>query len=330
MTSELSQEAWDEFLSSHPQAHILQTSAWGELKASFGWSVRWWKYQGLGAQILVRQLAPGIKLGYIPMGPIGDLSERARMGLIEFASTLRLSILKIEPDEYLTESGAVDKLQNLGFRASNQSIQPRRTLVVDISSEEEDILARMNQKTRYNIRLADRKGVAIRPWDDVQSFSNMVQETAARDDFGAHNTAYYQKAYNLFKIRDECELFVAEVEDEPLAAVMVFSRGERAWYLFGASTGRKRNLMPNYLLQWEAMKWARRQGCRSYDLWGVPDYDQETLEANFTKRNDELWGVYRFKRGFGGELVRTLGAWDYPLHSLKFRTYSLAVRLLKR
>ncbi len=175
------------------------------------------------------------------------------------------------------------------------------------------MLARMHQKTRYNIRLAERKQVTVRPWDDLPAFGAMMQTTAARDQFGVHTPAYYARAYELCSTPlQECELLVAEFEGRPLAALMVFAHGPRAWYLYGASTDDERNRMPTYLLQWEAMRWARRRGCRSYDLWGVPDAERETLEAQFETRGDGLWGVYRFKRGFGGELTRSIGAWDYP------------------
>ncbi|MEJ2563772.1 MAG: peptidoglycan bridge formation glycyltransferase FemA/FemB family protein, partial [Anaerolineales bacterium] len=104
-------------------------------------------------------------------------------------------------------------------------------------------------------------------------------------------------------------------------AIMVFARGSRAWYLYGASTDAHRSRMPTYLLQWQAIRWARQRGCTQYDLWGVPDEDQETLEANFMRRSDGLWGVYRFKRGFGGNLVHSIGAWDRPRIPWLYRLY---------
>jgi lipid II:glycine glycyltransferase (peptidoglycan interpeptide bridge formation enzyme) len=117
------------------------------------------------------------------------------------------------------------------------------------------------------------------------------------------------------------ELLVAEFEGKPLAALMVFARGRRAWYMYGASTDEERNRMPTYLLQWEAMKWARSKGAEEYDLWGVPDEDEKTLEANFETRHDGLWGVYRFKRGFGGELKRAEQARDRVFNPLLYRLY---------
>jgi peptidoglycan pentaglycine glycine transferase (the first glycine) len=108
-----------------------------------------------------------------------------------------------------------------------------------------------------------------------------------------------------------------------LAALMVFAYGKRSWYFYGGSANIHRERMPNYLLQWEAMRWARTQGCTEYDFWGVPDADLETLEAGFTQRTDGLWGVYRFKRGFGGELRRALGPWDRVYQPLLYRLYLL-------
>jgi lipid II:glycine glycyltransferase (peptidoglycan interpeptide bridge formation enzyme) len=185
----------------------------------------------------------------------------------------------------------------------------------------------MKQKTRYNIRLADRKGVTVQPWTDLRAFAAMTLETAERDQFGAHSHAYFQRAYDIFRPSAGCEIFVAEVEGEPVAAMMVFARGQRAWYFYGASLSIHREKMPTYLLQWEAMRWAKARGCTSYDLWGIPDADEKTLEDQFTSRSDGLWGVYRFKRGFGGQILRSIGAWDLPYNPLLSWVYQLALRL---
>jgi lipid II:glycine glycyltransferase (peptidoglycan interpeptide bridge formation enzyme) len=179
----------------------------------------------------------------------------------------------------------------------------------------------MKQKCRYNIRLAAKKGVTVHPWEDIESFHRMMLATGERDVFGVHSLAYYRRAYELFHPTGMAELLVAEYEGKPLAALMVFGLGKRAWYFYGASADEARNLMPTYLLQWEAMRWAKRGGCESYDLWGVPDEDEATLEASFETRHDGLWGVYRFKRGFGGELRRAAGALDRVYNPLLYRLY---------
>ncbi len=179
----------------------------------------------------------------------------------------------------------------------------------------------MKPKTRYNIGLAEKKGVSVRASTDVPAFSRLLQVTAARDQFGAHTPAYYQRAFNLFHPQGECALLMAHVEDRPVAGVMVFARGPRAWYLYGASANEERHRMPNHLLQWEAMRWAAERGCQTYDLYGVPDLDQAALEVQFRSRSDGLWGVYRFKRGFGGSVVRAPGAFDRVYSPALYRLY---------
>lgn len=288
--------------------HLLQSPHWGELKAAFGWSVD--RLQE-GLQVLFRSFPLGLTLAYIPKGPGGEELREKLPAIDELCRRKRAFALKIEPD-VSEDAQQAASLSTMGFFPSRHEIQPRRTLIVDLQDSEEAILARMHQKTRYNIRLAGRKGIVVHPWQDLDAFGRMMLETADRDSFGAHLPAYYRKAYDLFHPEGACELLVAEYEGKPLASLMVFAYGARAWYLYGASTSLERNRMPTYLLQWEAMRWARQQGCKSYDLWGIPDADPEILETEFPKRSEGLWGVYRFKRGFGARLERALGAWDRP------------------
>jgi peptidoglycan pentaglycine glycine transferase (the first glycine) len=177
----------------------------------------------------------------------------------------------------------------------------------------------MKQKCRYNIRLAEKKGVMVRPWNDIAGFHHMMSVTGARDEFGVHSLEYYRRAHHLLHQAGLAELLVAEYAGRPLAALMVCARGKSSWYLYGASTEEERNRMPAYLLQWEAMRWAKAHGAEQYDLWGVPDEDEATLEAGFETRRDGLWGVYRFKRGFGGEVKRAGGALDRVYHPLLYR-----------
>ena len=317
---------WTDYMEGFPQAHLLQTSAWGMLKSSFGWRARWIQVKGAGAQILFRKLPLGFTLAYVPKGPIGDWLPELLPALIQVCKEERAFMLKIEPDA-VWDNGLADQLQAHGFRLSTQTIQPQRTVTVDLTGDEDEILARMKQKTRYNIRLADRKGVTVQPWNNIQAFAAMTLETAERDQFGAHSQEYFQNAYDLFHPSSECELFVAEVAGEAVAAMMVFARGQRAWYFYGASLSIHREKMPTYLLQWEAMRWAKARGCSSYDLWGIPDADEKTLEEQFTSRSDGLWGVYRFKRGFGGQIIRSMGAWDLAYNPMLFQLYQLALRL---
>ena len=230
----------------------------------------------------------------------------------------RAIFLKIEPDT-LEETFQPSILQT--FKLSNHNIQPPRTITLSIKEDEEEILARMKPKCRYNIRLAEKKGITVRSWDDIPAFHEMMTVTGGRDNFGVHSKEYYQRAYELFHQKGTCELLVAEFEGKPLASLMVFSNAKRAWYVYGASNDQERNRMPTYLLQWEAIRWAKARGCDEYDLWGVPDENEDTLEANFETRHDGLWGVYRFKRGFGGQLKRAAQAVDRVYNPLLYWAY---------
>ncbi len=323
---------WDDFLNSYPDAHILQTSAWGTLKSSFGWDVCRVTAGDNGAQILFRTLPLGLCFAYLPKGPVAislDSIDEFWPEVDALCRERKAIFLKIECDcwheegEFFFRSALKSE-----FRLSTHEIQPSRTLVVDLTPEEDQILATMKQKTRYNIRLAARKGVVVRASDDVSVFSELMDITGQRDEFGVHSIDYYRQAYNLFYPQKGCELFLAEYEDQPLAAIMVFVHGTRAWYFYGASSNQHRNRMPTYLLQWEAMRWAKAHGCQTYDLWGVPDLDHETLEANFMKRHDGLWGVYRFKRGFGGQLKRSSPVWDRIYRPVLYSAYRLLLRRL--
>ena len=331
MAQEITLDEWEACLNGYPNAHLLQTRQWGDLKSAFGWQPRWVAGEGCGAQVLFRRLPVGLSMAYIPRGPV--LSERApdfqaawaQLGpvLDAISRQERAIALKIEPDGWVETGQGTATLPPAGFRLSRHSIQPPRTITVSLDGEESLLLSRMKQKTRYNIRLAQKKGVVVRPWDDLAGFHTLMQVTGRRDAFGVHSLAYYRRAYEIFHPQGACELLVAEVEGTPAAAVMVFAHGRRAWYFYGASSNERREWMPSYLLQWEAMRWARNRGCREYDLWGVPDYDEATLEAGFETARGGLWGVYRFKRGFGGVLRRAAGPWDRVYHPALYALYTL-------
>jgi peptidoglycan pentaglycine glycine transferase (the first glycine) len=317
---------WNQFLSTHPHAHLLQTGEWGELKSGFGWKPVRLVTGDVGVQILFRKLPLGFTVGYIPKLAFSAQQSAFSKELWHEINLVckqnRAIFLKLEPDNWENHQPTGElQITNTKLRISPHNIQPPRTIIVDIKGSEEEILARMKQKTRYNIRLAEKKGVTVRSWDDIESFHRMMLITGGRDGFGVHSREYYRRAYELFHPKQMGELLVAEYEGKPLAALFVARNGNRAYYLYGASTDQERNRMPTYLLQWEAMKWAKACGCEEYDLWGVPDEDEPTLEANFEERHDGLWGVYRFKRGFGGQLKRAVQAVDRVYHPLLYWAY---------
>lgn len=322
--SKLTRSEWDVFLSGFPQAHLLQSGEWGDLKDYFQWSPERVQVGESGAQILFRRLPLNLTIAYIPKGPVGSHWLPLWPEIDALCRQKHAIFLKVEPDAWEDQEETL-AAQMTGFRPA-PPIQPRRTVVVDISGSEEDWLARMKQKTRYNIRLAQKKEIVVRESGDIDEFQRLMMATGSRDGFGVHSLAYYQTAYDLFTATGKATLLQAEYQGRALAALMVFAAGERAFYLYGASSDEERNRMPTYLLQWEAMRWAAARGCKTYDLWGVPDEDEETLESQFEERSDGLWGVYRFKRGFGGQLMRSVRAWDRVYQPLLYKLYQKVVK----
>jgi peptidoglycan pentaglycine glycine transferase (the first glycine) len=318
---------WDKFIKANSDAHVMQHGAWGELKSKFGWSPYRIINQDSGAQILIRNLPLGFRFAYIPKGPTGENWKSLIPVLHEFCKKKKVFVLRLEPNGWQSELSIVGELPEGFFQSA--PIQPRRTIVVDLRGSEEDLLMNMKQKTRYNIRLAVKKEVLVNDSKDIHKFYELMMKTGDRDQFGIHSLEYYQSAFDLFSKSHSCKLFLASYKGIPLAGLMVFIHGTQACYLYGASNDQARDRMPTYLLQWEAMLWAKKMGCHEYDLWGVPDADEPILENEFADRSDGLWGVYRFKRGFGGHLRKSLGAWDYVYSPLRYQLFLYILKLRK-
>ncbi len=339
---------WDTAVLSLPHAHLLQSWHWGALKERYGWQAQRWLWHGkdgqvrAAAQLLVRRLpmhglAPRLAVAYCPKGPLLDwsqapLREQVLMDLQDLAAGADAIFLKIDPDlplgfgypgepeaqAHALGEATAHALQRAGWRPSAEQIQFRNTMVLDLTLPEEALLAGMKQKTRYNVRLAARRGVQVRrgSLDDLDLLYRMYAETSLRDGFAIRHREYYRHAWGDFIRAGLAQPFIAEVEGQPVAALLLYRFGLSAWYLYGMSTPLHREKMPNHLLQWEAIRWAKAQGCTRYDLWGAPDTPNS---------EDPLWGVYRFKRGFGAQVVRTLGAWDLPLRPTFYWLYSAAL-----
>jgi len=296
----------------------------------------------LQRNIRIGGFAQRLGIIYVPKGPLlnwsdTQLSQRVLEDLVKFAQRQSAIFIKIDPDVEVgvgipgtasaTESAlgmeVRQGLQAHGWQFSEEQVQFRNTVLVDLQPGEEELLANMKQKTRYNVNLAIRKGVTIRVGQaaDIDMLFRMYAETSLRDGFVIRNEAYYHEVWNTFlpsgkPTRFEqpvAEALIAEVDNEPVAGAVIFRFSGKAWYFYGMSKIAHREKMPNYLLQWEAIKRAKAAGCTVYDLWGAPD---EFLES------DPLWGVYRFKEGLGGTVHRYLGAWDLPINRMLYRLYT--------
>lgn len=316
-------EAWDTMVAGDPGGHLLQTWAWGDLKARFGWEALRLAVMRdgsavAGLQVLYRRLGP-ISMAYVPKGPVllddDPAVAQALWEGVEAASRRRRALwLTLEPEWRDGDQSRQAQLALWGFSAGGQPIQPRRTVIVDLQADEEAILGRMKSKWRYNVRLSGRKGIVVRQGgaEDVATFHTLLRTTGERDAFGVHSLAYYQAAYELFICDGRVALLLAEFEDAPVAGLMAYQFNGQSWYMYGASANRERSRMPNHGLQWQAMRWAKGCGCRQYDLWGITDQ-----EGGAGSR--ALSGVERFKLGFGGEVVRYLGAYDRPYRPALYR-----------
>jgi len=324
----ITEEKWDAYIKARPNAHILQTTTWGLFKQNHGWYPKYLLTDETGAQVLFRRLPFGLSFAYIPKGPVGENWEKIIPEAISLCQQEKAFVLYIEPDKWENEDEDYSLISQ-GLNPSPISIQPRRTMILSLTGCEEEWLNSMKQKTRYNIRLARKKDVAIERSNDIKLFTNLIKVTGSRDRFGIHTEQYYEDVFRLFSKNQDCIMLIAKYKKKPLAGIMVFSRGNRAWYFYGASNSLDRNRMPTYLLQWEAMRWAASRGCTEYDLWGIPDEEQDTLERDFMSRSDGLWGVYRFKRGFGGEIKRTAGVYQKVINKPLFSAYSMLMKIRK-
>lgn len=338
---------WNEHVLGLPDPHLLQSLEWGKVKAEYGWRASrllWRNDRGevtAAAQVLERRmgfpLLSKMRVMYVPKGPLLDWSERDLRAQVlhdlgEHAADQGAVFIKVDPNVPLGvgfpgEEGYQSNplgdqvrstLREAGWRFSQEQIQFRNTMTIDLEKPEDELLAEMKQKTRYNVRLAGRRGVIVRPGslDDLDLLYRIYSETALRDGFAIRNREYYQTVWGGFIRQDLAQPFIAEVEGKAVAGLIAYRFGATAWYLYGMSRDLHRDRMPNYLLQWEAMRWAKAQGCITYDLWGAPDERSE---------DDPLWGVYRFKSGFGAQVLPTIGAWDLPGRPVLYRAYSSAL-----
>jgi len=328
-------ELWNRFVAGASNPHILQSWEWGEFKAAYGWQpIRLLFYRGgelaAAASVLKRAAGP-LSICYVPKGPIMDYGDRELTAqvleaIVQTARRQRAIYVKIDPDVPLGDEGALDVLCRQGFRPG-ESIQRPNTMMLDVRGSEEDVLGRMKPKWRYNIRLAEKKGVdtvQAGP-DDFPEFYRVYKETGERDNFIVRPYDYCRLEWQMFLDAGMASFWLARYEGQTLAGIMPFALGRRMWYFFGASSNLHRNLMPNHLLQWRAIQWGRSLGCTEYDMWGIPDVLEE---------GQPLWGVYLFKQGFGAEVVRWAGAHDQVLQPALYALWTRGVpaylRLLRR
>jgi peptidoglycan pentaglycine glycine transferase (the first glycine) len=331
--------SWNQLIADLPGASILQTSEWAEIKRNVGWepAFQQWKDKDgkieAAAMILKKPLGLGKSFWYIPRGPLLDwnnlaLRDRVIDDILRKAKEEHAIFLKIDPDvpvgfgipnsdsyqPIYAGNTLLGMYKKKGWHFSDQQIQFANSVWIDLHRSEEELLTAMKQRTRYKIRLAEKKGVIVRIGtpSDFEEIYAMYAETSSRDQFIIREKSYYLDVWNRFFSAGILKPLIAEVEGEAVAGLMLFIYAQKAWYIYGMSRDLHREKMPNYLLQWEAIRTAKAAGAAVYDLWGAPDHFDE---------NDRMWGVYQFKKGLGGYEVITPGAWDYPLNKPIYRLF---------
>lgn len=324
--------AWDAALCQLQQPHVLQSWAWGELKSRWGWSAERWLLTDVkgcpraAVQLLRRRNGPFSVL-YAPKGPavsavtsfadaLAWIEQRAREThalWVKLDGDVHLAAQQTGEDPTTALEACRKTLRSHRWRISPDQVQFRNTAFSDLHHTDDELLAGMKQKWRYNIRLAEKRGVRIRQAtpDDLPMLYRMYAETGRRDGFLIREPDYYYDAWRTMSAKG----MLAEHSGnaQPLAGLLLFHFAQRAWYFYGMSRAEGRENMPNYLLQWSALRWARDQGCTIYDWWGAPEVRSE---------HDPMWGVYRFKEGFGAQFVEGLGAWDYAPSPVLYHIYT--------
>lgn len=346
---------WHTLIAAFPQAHVLQTWDWGDFKhQTTGWLPQRYAFEMNGqvvaaASVLQRKIGP-FSLIYTPKGPLFNTLDPviAEAVLTQLVQMYRLAVwIKIDPDVVvatglppdvdpdadqpyvLYEDGQAFRamLQRQAWRFSADQVQFRNTLTLDLTQSEDQLLAGMNQSTRRKIRQAEKQGVIVRDGAeaDLRPLYDIYALTGQRQDFIIRPWEYYHDLWTSFMAGRLAHVLVAEHEAQILAGCVLFHFADRVWYFYGMSSNEARDLQPNYAIQWAALRWAKANGYATYDWWGAPNTFVET---------DSMWGVYRFKRGFGSTIVQTVGAWDYAPIPMMYWAYTQAaprfINLLRR
>ncbi len=336
-------EQWNGFVLDNGGG-FLQSWEWGSFQEEIGRKVFRFRLDSGGStaaqfNVIFHRLPFGRQYAYVPMGPLVRRDGAERSHFEACIAALKRSVgdtgaifVRVEPKaqkdgDFIDAAG----LKRLGLKQV-RAVQPADTVIVDLSHEPDRLMAAMKQKTRYNIRLARKKGVTVRSanydnahalHEDFETFWRLLDETAERDKFHAHDKDYYGKMLDVLSPRKHGGLSVglmfAEYEGEPVAAVLLASFGDTVTYLHGASSSAYRNVMAPYLLHWQAMLEAKSRGFAKYDFWGVAPEDAG---------EGHPWsGITRFKTGFGGDRVSYLGAWELPRSFFWYNMYRFAKRV---
>ena len=325
---------FDRFIYSHPKGHMMQTSAWGEVKKEWDWRGFICKaddgsIKGV-CSVLLRQIPmTPFKMMYSPRGPVCELADKETVTALlnaikDYGVENKAYTFKIDTDTLASNSGYISLLEELGFsfkehNASFDTIQSRYIFRLDVEGKtEEELMASFHPKTRYNIRLSARKGVTVevKGAEACEDFHKLMLVTGTRDNFVTRDVSYFRRIMDAFG--ENARIYLAYYEGKPIAGALDVLCGDKVWYVYGASSNEYRNVMPNYLVQWEMIKWAMESGCKYYDFrGGYPDED------------NPLHGIFKFKRGFCNDYMELMGEADLIINKLGFEAVNAAQKLAK-
>ena len=333
--TEQDRQRFDDFIARCDTGDLLQSFEWGELKARSGWKpVRVLMERNgeiVAAASLLRRAIPRTHrcIMYAPRGPV--LDTRDDQLVREFSACLRGTaiihgaiLLKIDPPVPIEDTEADATLRAVGFRQVNADgfggTQPKCVMQLDLDKPIDEILASFKEKWRYNIRLAERKGVTVNidcARDDLPTFYTLLKETAERDGFLVRNQKYFEDMWDLLVPAGYMRLALTYYEGRPVAGAIAYLFGDKAMYTYGASSNEHRNVMPNHLMQWRLIQWAKESGCKWYDFRGVSPRKQPDAD-------DHLAGLNRFKEGFSPRFVEYIGEYDMVLSPTYYWLWNVA------
>lgn len=326
--NESEKSKFNDFVARFPTGDLMQSYEWGDVKArSGGWkAIRLIGEDESGrviaaASMLIRSIPKtGRSIAYIPRGPVVDTANSEVFNafaddLKKAAKARRAILIKIDPPVPIEDDRSARNIENFGFRAIADptgfgGTQPKCVMQLDLDREPDDLLADFKPKTRYNIRLAEKKGVCIKTdctREDLPAFYEVLRVTARRDGFLVRGLSYFEALWDILVTNGYAKLFLSTYDGTVLGGALAFVIGDRAWYVYGASSNEHRNLMPNHLMQWEMIKWAKSIGCKWYDFRGV------SPRRGASEAEDHLQGLNRFKDGFSPRYVEYIGEYDLPL-----------------
>ncbi|MBW3636416.1 MAG: peptidoglycan bridge formation glycyltransferase FemA/FemB family protein [Armatimonadetes bacterium] len=329
-------QKWRDFVAASPYGDVLQCLEWGNVKKPefTPLSVSLENADGFQATCLIlkKRLPMGRSYFYLSRGPILDWNDepvvRALFDKLRaLAKQHRAIFIRTDPCVPDETPGVKPLLAQMGFVPSPDSgsifggLQPRCNMKLDLSAPIEEVFEhKFESKWRYNTRLATRKGVEVRSdctRDDLKIFHDIYRVTGARNEFKGYSLAYFEKMWDALEPAGILKLFLTYHQNQPLSGAIAFKLPPQAWYMFGASSNEKRNLMPNHLMQWTMMQWAKEHGCTSYDFRGVPDPNASNIPAH-----EE--GLVKFKTGFGAQMTRYIGEFDLPLNKPMYWAWTSA------